>query len=116
MNPPVIKHLGLVDYVPTWKDMEQFTLERGPETPDEIWFLEHPPVFTLGLAGKMEHVLAPGDIPVAQLASAEEIWLASSTREVYPVTQVDGKPAGGAKPGPHWKRMFDLFQKHKASH
>ena len=55
-------------------------------------------------------------IPVAQLAAAEEIWLASSTREVYPVTEVDGKPAGGGKPGSHWRRMFDLFQQHKAAH
>ena len=66
MNP-VIKHLGLVEYEPTWRAMEKFTLERGPSTPDEIWFLEHPPVFTLGLAGKMEHVLAPGDIPVVHI-------------------------------------------------
>jgi len=64
---PLVRHLGLADYVPTWRAMEQFTLERGPETPDEIWFLEHPPVFTLGLAGKMEHVLAPGDIPVVHI-------------------------------------------------
>ncbi len=64
---PLVKHLGLADYVPTWRAMEKFTLERGPETPDEIWFLEHPPVFTLGLAGKMEHVLAPGDIPVVHI-------------------------------------------------
>ena len=64
---PLVKHLGLADYVPTWRAMEKFTLERGPETPDEIWFLEHPPVFTLGLAGKMEHVLAPGEIPVVHI-------------------------------------------------
>jgi lipoyl(octanoyl) transferase len=47
--------------------MEEFTLDRGPATPDEIWFLEHPPVFTLGMAGKMEHVLAPGAIPVLHI-------------------------------------------------
>ena len=64
---PLVKHLGLADYVPTWRAMEKFTLERGPDTPDEIWFLEHPPVFTLGLAGKMEHVLTPGDIPVVHI-------------------------------------------------
>jgi lipoyl(octanoyl) transferase len=67
MNGPVIKHLGRVEYEPTWRAMEKFTLERGITTPDEIWFLEHPPVFTLGMAGKMEHVLAPGDIPVVQI-------------------------------------------------
>ena len=57
----------MVEYDPTWRAMEKFTLERSSETPDEIWFLEHPPVFTLGLAGKMEHVLAPGDIPVIHI-------------------------------------------------
>ena len=53
-------------------------------------------------------------IPIADLAHAEEIWFVSSTREVYPVTEVDGKPAGGGKPGPLWKRVYDLFQRHKA--
>ncbi|HVA54652.1 MAG TPA: lipoyl(octanoyl) transferase LipB, partial [Gammaproteobacteria bacterium] len=47
--------------------MQRFTEERDAGTPDEIWFLEHPPVFTLGLAGKMEHVLAPGIIPVIHI-------------------------------------------------
>jgi lipoyl(octanoyl) transferase len=46
--------------------MRRFTDERGPETPDELWLLEHPPVFTLGQAGRHEHLLAPGDIPVVQ--------------------------------------------------
>ena len=67
MNAPLIKHFGQVDYVPTWRAMEKFTLERGPDSPDEIWFLQHSPVFTLGLSGKMEHVLAPGDIPVVHI-------------------------------------------------
>ena len=67
MTAPVIKHLGLAAYEPTWRAMEKFTLERGPATPDEIWFLEHPPVFTLGMAGRLEHVLAPGDIPVVHI-------------------------------------------------
>ena len=60
----LIRRLGLVDYEPVWKAMQRFTDERGPETPDELWFVQHPPVFTLGQAGKREHVLAPGDIPV----------------------------------------------------
>jgi len=64
---PRVKHLGRVDYEPTWRAMERFTLERGPEVPDEIWFLEHPPIFTLGLAGKLEHVLDPGAIPVVHI-------------------------------------------------
>ena len=64
---PVIRHLGLADYVSTWRAMEKFTLERTPETVDQIWFLQHPPVFTLGLAGKLEHVLDPGEIPVVHI-------------------------------------------------
>jgi D-alanine transaminase len=53
-------------------------------------------------------------IPAAQLPKAEEIWLASSTREVYAVTRLDGAKVGTGAPGPHWRRMFDLFQQHKA--
>ena len=66
-RPPLLKDLGRVEYLPTWRAMQRFTEERNPDTPDEIWFLEHPPVFTLGLAGKMEHVLEPGDIPVIHI-------------------------------------------------
>jgi lipoyl(octanoyl) transferase len=62
----IVRWLGLVDYEPTWRKMQRFTDERDAATPDEIWLLEHPPVFTLGLAGKLEHVLAPGGIPVIQ--------------------------------------------------
>lgn len=64
---PRLRDLGLVEYEPTWRAMLQFNENRGPDTRDEIWFLEHPPVFTLGLAGKIEHVLAPGDIPVIHI-------------------------------------------------
>jgi len=62
--PLKIRRLGRQPYEVTWKAMSAFTDARGPETPDELWLLEHDPVFTLGQAGKMEHVLAPGDIPV----------------------------------------------------
>jgi lipoyl(octanoyl) transferase len=61
---PVIRHLGRVDYQTTWQRMQQFTAARTAHTADELWFLEHPPVFTLGMAGRTEHLLAPGDIPV----------------------------------------------------
>ena len=66
-SPLTIKPLGLVDYVPTWQAMQQFTAARDETTPDELWLLEHPPVYTQGQAGKPEHVLAPGDIPVVQI-------------------------------------------------
>ena len=59
--------LGLCEYVPTWRAMQDFTHQRGPDTADEIWYLQHPPVFTLGLNGKPEHLLQPGDIPVVQI-------------------------------------------------
>ncbi|HEY4144879.1 lipoyl(octanoyl) transferase LipB [Pinirhizobacter sp.] len=62
--PLNIRRLGRVPYEASWKAMSAFTDNRTEDTPDELWLLEHDPVFTLGQAGKMEHVLAPGDIPV----------------------------------------------------
>jgi len=62
----LIRHLGRRDYLPVFTAMQAFTAARDPETPDELWQVEHPPVFTLGLAGKLEHLLTPGDIPVIQ--------------------------------------------------
>ena len=59
-----IRALGLVAYEPTWRAMQAFNAARDPGTEDQLWLVEHPPVFTLGLAGRREHVLAPGDIPV----------------------------------------------------
>ncbi|MDH7944481.1 lipoyl(octanoyl) transferase LipB [Pseudohongiella sp. SYSU M77423] len=63
----VLRQLGLQPYVPVWQAMQTFTSERDQTTPDEIWILSHPPVFTQGQAGKAEHLLAPGDIPVVQI-------------------------------------------------
>lgn len=60
----IIHDLGLQPYQPIWQDMQQFTLERTDKTSDEIWVLEHLPVYTLGLNGKAEHLLNPSDIPV----------------------------------------------------
>ena len=59
-----VRALGCVAYEPTWRAMQAFNQARSPETGDQMWLLEHPPVFTLGLAGRREHVLDPGDIPV----------------------------------------------------
>lgn len=59
-----VKVLGRVDYLPTYEAMRAFTEARGAGTPDELWICEHPPVFTQGLAGKADHVLNPGDVPV----------------------------------------------------
>ncbi|HHJ35635.1 MAG TPA: lipoyl(octanoyl) transferase LipB [Gammaproteobacteria bacterium] len=59
------RHLGEADYRETWQRMQDFTDSRGPDTEDELWFLQHPPVYTLGKNGRAEHVLGPADdIPV----------------------------------------------------
>jgi lipoyl(octanoyl) transferase len=59
-----VRNLGLVAYEATWRAMQAFNASRSAQTPDELWLVEHPAVFTLGLAGRREHVLAPGGIPV----------------------------------------------------
>ncbi|MAD46188.1 MAG: octanoyltransferase [Oceanospirillaceae bacterium] len=61
-----IRELGVQPYQPVYEDMLQFTADRQPDTDDELWFLQHERVFTQGQAGKAEHVLMPGDIPVVQ--------------------------------------------------
>lgn len=63
----LVRRLGLVEYEPVWRAMQSFTNQRDANTPDELWLVEHPPVFTQGQAGRAEHVLAPGDIPVIQV-------------------------------------------------
>ena len=65
--PLKVRRLGRQPYAATWEAMSNFTNNRGADTPDELWLLEHDPVFTQGQAGKAEHVLAPGDIPVVQV-------------------------------------------------
>ena len=64
---------GLQDYVPLWHEMQKFTDTRDENTPDEIWFVEHPPVFTMGVNASEEHLLAPGDIPVVQIDRGGEV-------------------------------------------
>lgn len=67
LPPCRVRQLGRQPYEPVWRAMQRFTDARGADTPDELWVVEHEPVFTLGQAGKPEHVLAPGDIPVLQV-------------------------------------------------
>ncbi len=62
----IVKYLGLIDYAPTASAMQAFTAARDASTPDELWLCQHPPVFTQGLAGRPEHVLQAGDIPIVQ--------------------------------------------------
>lgn len=64
--PPVVRQQGRVPYAPTWEAMRDFTVQRVAATPDEYWLLEHDAVYTQGLAGKPEHLLDPGNIPVVK--------------------------------------------------
>ena len=65
--------MGLVEYEPTWQAMKQFTVERNAITRDEIWLLQHPPVYTQGLAGRPEHLLRASDIPVVKIDRGGQI-------------------------------------------
>lgn len=90
-----VRHLGLVEYEPTWRAMQRFTDERGPNTLDEIWFLEHPPVFTLGLNGQREHVLAPGDIPVVHVDRGGQVtYHGPGQLVVYPLIDLRRRGLG----------------------
>ena len=73
VKPPHIRPLGRVDYQPTWQAMIDFTATRTAETPDELWICEHPPVYTLGQAGKPEHLLADNGIPLVQIDRGGQI-------------------------------------------
>ncbi len=86
---PLIRRLGLVDYEPTWRAMQRFTDERNPATPDEIWFLEHPPVYTLGMNASRAHVLAPGNIPVVQIDRGGQVtYHGPGQLVVYPLVDL----------------------------
>ena len=88
-----IRSLGRREYEPLWRSMQAFTNSRGDETPDEIWFTEHPPVFTLGLNASREHVLAPGDIPVIQIDRGGQVtYHGPGQLMIYPL--VDLRRAG----------------------
>ena len=72
--PFLVKHLGLADYVATYEAMRTFTKQRDANTPDEVWVLQHPPVFTLGLAGDASHLHSPSQqIPLIQVDRGGEI-------------------------------------------
>jgi lipoyl(octanoyl) transferase len=69
----IVRQLGRVEYEPTWRAMQAFTARRIADTPDELWLLEHPPVYTLGQAGKAEHLIAATDIPVVPIDRGGQI-------------------------------------------
>ena len=69
----IVRQLGRADYEPTWRAMMDFTASRTAETPDELWVVEHPPVFTLGQAGKPEHLLRDTGIPLVKIDRGGQI-------------------------------------------
>ncbi len=87
--PPQVKWLGRVPYEPTWRAMQHLTDTRGPDTPDEIWLLEHDPVFTLGMNADRSHVLFSGDIPVVQIDRGGQVtYHGPGQLVVYPLIDV----------------------------
>ena len=90
MDAPVLRWLGHVDYEPTWRAMQRMVDERGPGARDEVWFLEHPPVFTLGMNSKPEHLLGTGDIPVVQIDRGGQVtYHGPGQLVVYPLLDLD---------------------------
>jgi lipoyl(octanoyl) transferase len=88
--PPRIRRLGQVDYEPAWKKMQAFTDTREPGDADQIWVLQHPPVFTLGKNASMQHVLAPGDIPLVRIDRGGQVtYHGPGQLVVYPLVDID---------------------------
>jgi lipoyl(octanoyl) transferase len=83
------RFLGRQEYVPCWEAMQRLTNERDDTTQDEVWFCEHPPVFTLGLNAAKEHLLAPGDIPVVQIDRGGQVtYHGPGILMVYPLIDI----------------------------
>ncbi|MFI4868418.1 MAG: lipoyl(octanoyl) transferase LipB [Steroidobacterales bacterium] len=89
MTAPVARWLGRVPYQPTWRAMQRLTEQRDAATPDEIWLLEHDPVFTLGMNADRSHLLAPGDIPVVQIDRGGQVtYHGPGQLVIYPLIDV----------------------------
>jgi lipoyl(octanoyl) transferase len=87
--PPILRWLGRIDYEPAWRGMQSFTDTRDEHARDEIWFLEHPPVYTLGMNAAREHVLAPGGIPLVQIDRGGQVtYHGPGQLVVYPLLNV----------------------------
>ena len=90
-----LRRLGVADYEPVWREMQAFTDSRDKQTPDQLWLVQHPPVFTQGQAGKAEHVLAPGDIPVIQVDRGGQVTYHGPGQIVaYPLVDIRRKGIG----------------------
>ena len=87
------RRLGSVDFESTFDAMKAFTASRTPDTEDEIWLLQHPPVYTQGLSGKPEHVLDPGDVPIIQIDRGGQVTY-HGPGQLIAYTLVDIRRAG----------------------
>ena len=91
----LVRRLGLSEYEPVWRGMQAFTDRRDAGSGDELWLVQHPPVFTQGQAGKAEHVLAPGDIPVIQVDRGGQVTYHGPGQIVaYPLIEIRRKNIG----------------------
>ena len=89
LQPAAVRQLGRQPYAPVWRAMQHFTDARDAATPDELWVVEHDPVFTLGQAGKPEHVLAPGGIPVLKVDRGGQVtYHGPGQLVVYPLLDI----------------------------
>jgi len=90
-----LRRFGLADYEPVWRAMQSFTDSRDENTVDELWLVQHPPVFTQGQAGKAEHVLAPGNISVVQVDRGGQVTYHGPGQIVaYPLVDIRRKGLG----------------------
>ena len=90
-----VRRLGVSEYEPVWHAMQDFTDQRDESTIDELWLVQHPPVFTQGQAGKAEHVLAPGGIPVIQVDRGGQVTYHGPGQIVaYPLLDIRRKKMG----------------------
>jgi lipoyl(octanoyl) transferase len=91
----LLRRLGLADYEPVWREMQAFTDSRTADTLDQLWLVQHPPVFTQGQAGKAEHVLAPGHIPVIQVDRGGQVTYHGPGQIVaYPLIDIRRRSIG----------------------
>ena len=90
MDSPLVRYLGLRPLPGVWDEMQSFTAERAAATQDEIWFVEHPPIYTLGMRADRSHLKSPGDIPVVQLDRGGQVTYHGPGQLVgYPVLNLD---------------------------
>ena len=91
----IVRELGREDYEPLWRRMQAFTNARDGDTADELWFTEHPPVFTLGVNAGREHLLAPGDIPVVQIDRGGQVtYHGPGQLMIYPLVDLRRRGLG----------------------